>query len=236
MDVQMTPAEHEANEAKLRAEAAKALAEADKARAEARQAVIAAEQEEDDERRRKAADDFHHVYRFSGDVSESSVQRCMKKLTEWHRLDPGCNIEIIFSSPGGSIWDGVELFDFLRGLSEEGHRVVTGGIGMAASMAGILLQAGDHRWMGNECWVLIHRAAFIAWGQTQDVEDRVELIKRIEKRIIDIFVTRSGGKLTANKIKRNWERKDWWLNSAECLEYGLVDEVRATSLPVANSS
>ena len=97
---------------------------------------------------------------------------------------------------------------------------------MAASMAGILVQAGDTRYLSTECWLLIHRAAFMAIGQTFEVEDHVKLIQRIEKRIINIFVRRSDGKLTSQKIKRNWERKDWWLSSDECVELGLIDEIR----------
>ena len=92
-------------------------------------------------------------------------------------------------------------------------------------MAGILLQAGDVRWIGHQAWVMIHRAAFGAYGKTFDVEDEVELVKRIEERCLDIFVTRS--KLTKLKIKRNWDRKDWWISADECLELQLVDEVRA---------
>ena len=82
------------------------------------------------------------------------------RLTEWHRLEPKCNIEIIFSSPGGSIIDGFELFDHIQHLRNEGHHVTTGSLGYAASMAGILLQSGDTRWIGHQAWMMIHRAAF----------------------------------------------------------------------------
>jgi len=235
-----SPAEQEANAAKLNAEAEKALAEAKVAlvdaetrQYEARAALartieteLKSAQAVEADKARRASDEYHRVYRFDGEVTASSVHACMGKLTEWHRLDPSCTIEVIFSSPGGSIFDGMELFDWLRDLSAKGHQVITGGLGMAASMAGILLMAGDHRWIGGETWVLIHRAAFLTFGSTYEVEDMVQLIRRIEKRIIDIFVDRSGGKLTAQKVQRNWNRKDWWLDSKQCLEFGLVDEVR----------
>ena len=107
----------------------------------------------------------------------------------------------------------------------KGHKVVTGSLGMAASMAGILLQAGDVRWIGHQAWMMIHRAAFGAIGKTYEVEDEVKLVKRIEERCLDIFVSRSN--LSKMKIKRNWDRKDWWIDADECLEMGLVDEVRA---------
>ena len=75
-------------------------------------------------------------------------------------------------------------------------------------MAGILLQAGERRWIGHQSWMMIHRAAFLAVGKTFEVEDEVEFIKRVEDRILNIFVARSN--LTKQKIKRNWDRKDWW--------------------------
>jgi len=176
----------------------------------------------------KAADDYHFIYRFYGAVTNASVSTCIDRLTEWHRLSPGQDIEIIFNSPGGSVVDGFELFDFIVGLREAGHRVTTGCTGIAASMAGILVQAGTHRWMSAESWYMIHRTAFGAIGKTFEIEDTVEWIKRIEARIKKIFASRSD--LTEAKIKRNWERKDWWIDSDEALELGLVDEVRSSGL------
>ena len=102
---------------------------------------------------------------------------------------------------------------------------------MAASMAGILLQAGEHRWIGHQSWILIHRASFGAIGKTFEIEDEVGWIKRIEERIIKIFTSRST--LTKLKIKRNWDRKDWWINADEALEMGLVDEIKG-ALPENN--
>ena len=173
----------------------------------------------------KAQDDENFLYRFNGEVSGSTVRGCIQKLTEWHRISPKCDIEIIFSSPGGSIIDGFELFDHIQQLRNEGHHITTGTLGYAASMAGILLQAGDTRWVGQQAWLMIHRAAFGAYGKTFEIEDEVKFIKRIEERILDIFTSRS--KLTTNKIKRNWDRKDWWISADESIDLGLVDEVRA---------
>ena len=217
-----TPAE----EARTEAEARKAAAEARKADAEARKAEIEAEKAEREAAQAAAGDSRNHVYRFIGPVTGSSVAACVSKLTEWSRLDPGCDIEIVFSSPGGSIFDGFILYDFVRGLAAKGHRITTGTLGMAASMAGVLLPMGDHRWVGNQAMVLIHRAAFGIAGKSYEVEDEIVLVKRLEKRIINIYVERSGGKLTAAKIKRNWDRKDWWLEAEEALELGVVDEIR----------
>tara|TARA_R100001163_G_scaffold33628_1_gene26031 strand:+ start:322 stop:1155 length:834 start_codon:yes stop_codon:yes gene_type:complete len=182
---------------------------------------------------RNSRDDRNYLYRFNEKISSESVKKCMQTLTEWSRLDQECAIEIIFSSPGGSIIDGFELFDFLQDLRYQGHHLTTGTLGYAASMAGVLLQAGDVRWVGQQAWVMIHRAAFGAWGKTYEIEDEVKFIQRIEERILGIFTSRSN--LSKTKIKRNWDRKDWWISADEAMEMGLVDEIRA-KMPEHSSS
>jgi ATP-dependent protease ClpP protease subunit len=95
---------------------------------------------------------------------------------------------------------------------------------MAASMAGILLQAGHQRIMGRESWLMIHEASFSASGKTGDVEDTVEWVKAMQERILNIFATRS--KMTKSALKRKWTRKNWWISSDEALKLGFVDEIR----------
>ena len=208
----------EAEVSKLEAETRKAVADAIKAEVESQKTWSSREKE-------LLSDEENNLYRFSKSVDSNSVSACMSKLTQWHRRDPKCDIEIIFSSPGGSIIDGFELFDFIQELRSKGHKMTTGSLGMAASMAGILLMAGDVRWIGHQSWLMIHRAAFGAIGKTFEVEDEVKFVKRIENRILDIFTSRS--ELSRRKIMKNWDRKDWWISADECLELGLVDEIRA---------
>jgi ATP-dependent Clp endopeptidase proteolytic subunit ClpP len=238
-----TDEEKAANAARLQAESKKALAEAAAAKADARVSVAAARSAEaradqdelklalvlEGERKRKTSDEEHRIYRFYDQVGPATVEKAIVTLTEWHRLDPEGDIEIIFNSPGGSIIDGFELFDFLVDLANRGHIITTGCTGMAASMAGILMQAGTRRWMSRESWYMIHQAGFMAMGKTFDVKDQVEWVERIQARILKIFAERST--LTVKKIKANWDRKDWWIDSDEALKYQLVDEVRASSLP-----
>lgn len=227
----------EAEAQKLLAEAERERAETEKVRLEAaltREKLSVARIQAADEKYHHdyglASDAQHNIYRFNKDVSQSSVKECIHTLTAWSRMRPDKDIEVVFSCPGGSVLDGLALYDFLRELSGRGHKVVTGNLGHAASMAAILLQAGDHRWAGQESWYLIHRAAFGSMGYTFEVEDRVEWIKRIESRIVSIFERRSNDKLTRRKIEKNWERKDWWLDADQLREFGLVDEVRGGSL------
>ncbi len=171
------------------------------------------------------ADKYYHLYPFNGQVSESSVKSCMEQLNKWVRLsEDDLDIEIVFNSPGGSVIDGMALFDFIQMIRKMGHKVTTTSIGMAASMAGILLQAGDVRAMGAEGWLMIHEASFGASGSMGQVEDTVEWVKMIQKRILNIFAARS--KLSVAQLDRRWKRKNWWISSDEALKLGLIDEIR----------
>jgi ATP-dependent Clp protease protease subunit len=171
-----------------------------------------------------SSNEYYRIYNFSGIVSDKSAAACMFQLQEWHRLWPGADMEIVFTSPGGSIIDGMALYDFIQQIRRQGHKVTTSTIGYAASMAGILLQAGDVRVMGKEAWLMIHEASFGAQGKTGEIEDTVEWVKKVQERIVDIFSSRSN--MTKAQIRNKWTRRDWWISSNEALELGLIDEVR----------
>lgn len=164
------------------------------------------------------------IYTFYGPVTKDSVARCMEELGNWARREPGCNITLIFNSPGGSIIDGLALFDFIQELRVKGHYIETVALGMAASMGGILLQAGDKRVVGKNAMVLIHEASMGTGGKTSEIEDEVAFVKRLQEKLLDILAERST--MTKTSIKRKWMRKDWWLDSEESIKLGFADEIR----------
>ena len=217
--------------AKLRAETIRAKyqgqSEEQIARSHTAQADIAevmsrnAQREEDE---LLATNKFHHVYVFGTEVTGDSVGRCVEQLTKWSRLEPDCSMEIVFNSPGGGVIAGMAMYDYIIHLRSRGHDITTVALGHAASMAGILLQAGTTRVIGRESWLLIHEISFAAIGKIGEIEDTTEWVKRIQKRVLDIFSSRS--KMTPTQLEKRWKRKDWWLSSDECLKLGLVDEVR----------
>lgn len=217
--------------------ARKADAEAQAAEHEAAKKRLEREKVETDERRRRLADGYDdRVYRFTSPVAESSVTACINQLNAWHREDPACSLEILFDSPGGSVVDGMHLFDHILELREAGHHITTRTRGMAASMAGILLQAGDVRMMGSQASLMIHEASFGASGKIGDVEDTVEWVKKVQERILTIFADRCAEAAEANpavvtkplsktQLRNRWRRKNWWLDADEALRFGLVDEI-----------
>lgn len=193
--------------------------------------------------RELARDMYHHTYRFDGPVDHDSVVKAIGELSLWDRLDPGCDMELVFNSPGGSVIDGMDLYDFLQELRRKGHHITTAARGYAASMGGILLQAGDERVVGAEAYILIHEISSLAMGKTFELEDEVSFVKKIQRRVLGIFAARSAEAfangtselaLTAEQLEHGdrelgipgWARRDWWLDSDEALRWGIVDAVR----------
>ena len=171
----------------------------------------------------KAQADANRVYRFTGLVTEDSIARCVKALDLWTRRDPNKPITIVFNSPGGDVFDGLALYDVIKELRESGHHVTTVARGMAASMGGVLLQAGNERIIGKNAWMMIHEVSGMSYGKTSEVEEQNKFAKRVQDRLLDILAERST--LTKKKIGRNWKKTDWWLDADEVVKLGFADKV-----------
>lgn len=212
-----------------KAEARLKFAQAEEAEAKAHMQAIAREKAVEDERARINSDAHHHLYQFNTGVDGGSVKKCMEQLRQWDRLDPECKIELIFNSPGGSVIEGMALFDLITRMSLRGggfHHITIGAQGYAASMGGVLLQAGDHRWIGRQSYILIHEISAGTSGKIGDIKDDVKFYEMIERRTVQIFVERAQGKITRARLVKSMKRTDWWLDSDEALKLGFVDEVR----------
>jgi len=227
----------------LEAQSASQLAEAAFFKAQARESVAKARAAEADavvalierdkivEKRDEQllGNEHFHVHVFDKQVADASVKTAIEQMTQWTRSDPKCEIELQINSPGGEIFSGFALFDFLQEVRSSGHKVTTVASGMAASMGGVLLQAGDKRVMGANAMLLIHEGSLGAIGDFGAVEDRVELMGQLHKRILTIFEDRAkpiNPKTTKAWIKNRWARKDWWISAQDAAEYGFCDEVR----------
>lgn len=173
----------------------------------------------------KAHPSEHNIYPFHGSVNGSRVRKAIKRLGMWSRREPKSDITVIFNSPGGEVIPGLALYDFMRELSDKGHTIETVTIGYAASMAGVLLQAGDHRVIGPNAFMLIHEVKAGAIGSYGELKDRMEFLDMAQGRLLKILAHKS--KLDAEEIRDRWERKDWWLDAEEVVELGFADEIRS---------
>lgn len=223
-----SPELEEAELRKTQADAVKAEIEAEKLWIELKQERRKAKRKKQDDRFEDANESAygHGIYRFSVPVTGSSVFACKEWITTMRRYKPGCDLRIEFNSGGGSVLDGLELFDAIREASDAGHRVTTYIGGLAASMAGILVQAGDERLIGRNSWLHLHEVSTGAIGKASDLMDEAELAKRLTLQACEIYADRSPKKkVTAEKVHKLMERHEVWLSPEEALEYGFVDSI-----------
>ena len=178
---------------------------------------------------------FHHL--FDEPVDRKSVFACLNTMNMWHRQYPESDWHIEMNSPGGSVIAGMHLFDQITAYSKRGggnHKITMTVRGYAASMAGILLQAADVRRIGPEAFLMIHEISAGTGGKIGEIKDDVKWYEKLCERVVDIFVNRSQEAakdnpaikgITKAAFKKSWERIDWWVDSAESLRLGFVDEI-----------
>lgn len=206
----------ELEETKLRSEIRKINAEADRHEYEA----IKSEKELS---AWNASADEHHIYHFFGAVDGNTAMSCIDVLGNWSRRTPEQDLTIVFNSPGGSVTHGLALYDFFTELKSNGHHLTTMARGMAASMGGVLLQAGHTRIVGDNAHMLIHEVSSIGIGKMSELEDEIKFLKRLQDRLLDILSERST--LSKKQVENRWKRKDWWLSSQECVDLGFADKI-----------
>ena len=214
------PTKEELELRKLEAEIAKAEAEARKANLEADDTERAMEW--GDARAGSSPDNL--IFTFDQPVEPIAVRYAIDTLSLWSRRHPGAPMSIVFNSPGGIVFDGLALYDFIIELRQRNHEIETVSIGRSASMAGILLQAGSRRVVGRHSWMLIHEISSGSIGKSSKMKDDLEFTERLQEKLLDILSNRSV--LSREEIAMRWEKHDWWLDAEEMVELGFADEVR----------
>ena len=135
--------------------------------------------------------------------------------------DPGKDISIYLNSPGGSVYAGLGIYDTMQYISSDVSTICTG---MAASMAAVLLVAGEKgkRFALQHSRVMIHQPMGGAQGQASDIEITAREIQKLKKELYTIIANHSGQPY--DKVYADSDR-DYWMTSAEAAEYGMIDKV-----------
>lgn len=130
-------------------------------------------------------------------------------------------IHLHINSPGGSVFDGLAIYNTLKNHDAKVIGIVDG---MAASAASFILQAADTRQMSRSAQVMIHDAKAFAGGNAKQMRQAADLLDRVSDSIADIYALRSDVK-TADEFRSVMQTGDQWYNGNEAIDEGLVDEV-----------
>ena len=135
--------------------------------------------------------------------------------------DPDKDIQIYFNTPGGSVHDGLGIYDTMQYISADIATICTG---MAASMGAVLLTAGTtgKRSALRHSRIMIHQPMGGAQGQASDIEITAREILKLKKELYEIIADHSGNPY--EKVEKDSDR-DYWMTSQEAKDYGMIDEV-----------
>lgn len=172
---------------------------------------------------REASLNQAQIFQFFEPVTGGTVEHAIGMLGLWSRRSPGSDITVVLNSPGGGVTAGLALYDFIGELKAKGHQVTTETRGYAASMGGVLLQAGHERVIGPNAYLMIHEVSDLGIGKLSELKDQVEFAERLQERLLDILAERST--MTKQAIRRKWKRKDWWLDAEEAVKHGFADRI-----------
>jgi ATP-dependent Clp protease protease subunit len=135
--------------------------------------------------------------------------------------DPEQDIKLYINSPGGVVYSGLAIYDTMQMIKPD---VATFCMGMAASMAAVLLAGGTHgkRFALPNARVMIHQGSAGFRGAVPDIEVVARETLSLTTKLTEILAQHSGQPF--DKVKRDTER-DYYMTAQEGKEYGIVDEV-----------
>ena len=160
----------------------------------------------------------------TGEIEDHMANLIVAQLLFLESEDPDKDIHLYINSPGGSVSAGLAIYDTMQYIRPD---VSTICVGMAASMASILLAAGakGKRFALPHSRVMIHQPLGGAQGQATDIEIHAREILRVREEMNQILAAHTGK--DPETIKLDTER-DHYLTADEALSYGLIDQVVAS--------
>ena len=154
-------------------------------------------------------------------IDDYTANTLQAQLLYLDSVDPGKDISIYINSPGGSVTAGLGIYDRMQFIRSDVATICTG---MAASMAAVLLVAGQEgkRSALTHSRVMIHQPLGGVQGQASDMEIEVKEIQKFKKELYTIISNHSH-----TPFEKVWQDSDrnYWMTAEEAKEYGMIDTV-----------
>jgi ATP-dependent Clp protease, protease subunit len=154
-------------------------------------------------------------------VTSESANRVVAQLLFLEAEDPDKDIYLYVNSPGGSVYDGLGIFDTMQHIKPDVQTVC---VGLAASMGAFLLTAGakGKRSSLYHSRIMIHQPLGGARGQASDIRIQADEILFLKDKLNRELAERTGQPL--ERIQQDTDR-DFFMSPAEAVSYGLIDKV-----------
>ncbi len=155
------------------------------------------------------------------DVNPHTANLVVAQLLFLQNEDPKKDIMLYINSPGGTVYDGLAIYDTIQHIKND---VSTVGIGLQASMGAFLLSSGTKgkRFLLPHAKVMIHQPSSGTRGKVTDMEIDLREGVRLREQLNTIFAKNTGQKLS--KVEKDMDR-DYWMTAEEARDYGIVDKI-----------
>ena len=156
-----------------------------------------------------------------GEVNEALANSIVAQLLFLEMEDPDADISMYINSPGGSVTDGMAIFDTMRYIKPKVRTVC---LGMAASMGAFLLSSGTKgkRLALPNAEIMIHQPSGGAQGQATDIKIVSDHIIATRKRLNEHLAANTGQPLSVIEVDTE---RDNYMSAEEAKAYGLIDSV-----------
>lgn len=157
-----------------------------------------------------------------GPITDQMANAVIAQLLFLEHEDPKKDIQIYLNSPGGVVTAGLAIYDAMQYVKPN---VSTFCIGMAASMAAVLLASGKKgkRYALPNAQVLLHQVMLEGvGGQAIEIEITAKHIIKMKTRLNEILAKHTGQSLA--KVEKDTDR-DFYMSAEEAKSYGLIDEI-----------
>ncbi len=155
------------------------------------------------------------------DVNSHTANLVVAQLLFLQSEDPKKDIFLYINSPGGSVYDGMAIYDTMQHVKCD---VQTVGIGLQASMGAFLLSSGakGKRSVLPHSKIMIHQPSSGTRGKVTDMEIDLKESLAVRKLLNEILAKNTGQKLA--QVEKDVDR-DYWMTAEEAVKYGIVDKI-----------
>ncbi|WP_235526916.1 head maturation protease, ClpP-related [Companilactobacillus futsaii] len=160
---------------------------------------------------------------YDSETSGTSFRDALKQLGNVKTI----NLHI--NSPGGSVFEGVSIFNQLKQNKANVNVYVDG---LAASIASVIAMSGDTIYMPENSMLMIHNPMTFVMGNAKELRKQADDLDRIRETSVSTYLSKSDGKIDENTLKQLMD-DETWLTAEEAVNYGLADEVLEANKAVA---
>lgn len=155
------------------------------------------------------------------EVNTNTANVIIAQMLFLEKEDPNADIQFYINSPGGSVYNGLAIYDVMQTIA---CPVATTCLGIAASMGAILLAGGEKgkRQILPNSRVMIHQVSSGFKGTTADINVQAKETNFLMDKLMEILSADTGKDV--EQVRKDCDR-DYWMSAQEAMEYGIVDEI-----------